>query len=434
MLNRILSMHKVLGVAFLALLLFSVYATYAIFTKAYVDYDEVTLKTSNIGLQLPMRADIKIRGVLVGEVLDYEADSAGGALVTLGLYQDKTDMIPRDVSGSILPKTLFGEKFVTLIPPADWNQDSDPHIEDGDTIERTEVSTEVERVLSDLLPLLRAVQPAKIAMTLNAVAAALEGRGEQLGETLETYDSYLKKFNPEVPQLIEDLRKTGEVADIYTDVLPELADILDDSVITLGTLEDRDAKLRALYRDVAGFSNSLRTFLADNEDSIVRAGEVSAKQLRVLSRYSTEIPCLTEGIVTAGEYQAEAFRNFTLHIVLETLPRQPRAYNVNDVPRYGESRGPDCLNLPSPPWSQENPLKRQPDFDDGVDEPTGKGTSRVATSYAFRDGRGFMGGAAESDLYKRLIAPSMGISADEVGDLGPLLVGPMARGASVSLR
>ncbi len=434
MLNRILAMHKVLGVAFLALLLFGVYATYAIFTKAYVDYDEVTLETSNIGLQLPKRADIKIRGVLVGEVLDYEADSAGGARVTLGLYRDKSDMIPQDVSGSILPKTLFGEKFVSLIPPADWDQDNDPHIEDGDTIERTEVSTEVEQVLSDLLPLLRAVQPAKIAMTLNAVAAALEGRGDQLGETFETFDSYLKKFNPEVPQLIEDLRKTGEVADIYTDVLPQLADILDDTVITTGTLEDRDQKLRALYSDVAGFSDSLRTFLTDNEDNIVRAGEVSAAQLRVLSRYSTEIPCLTGGIVTAGEYQAEAFRNFTLHIVLETLPRQPRAYNVNDLPRFGEDRGPDCLNLPNPPWSQENPLKRQPDFDDGVDEPTGKGTSRVATSYAFRDGRGFMGSDAESSLYKRLIAPSMGVSADQVGDLGPLLVGPMARGASVSLQ
>ena len=434
MLNRILAMHKVLGVAFLALLLFGVYATYAIFTKAYVDYDEVTLKTSNIGLQLPVRADIKIRGVMVGEVLSYEADSAGGAEVTLGLYRDKTDMIPKDVSGSILPKTLFGEKFVSLIPPLDWDQDSDPHIEDGDTIERTEVSTEVEQVLSDLLPLLRAVQPAKIAMTLNAVAAALEGRGDQLGETLVTFDAYLKKFNPEVPQLIEDLRKTADVADIYTDVLPQLGDLLDDTVTTMGTLEGREAKLKNLFVDVAGFGNSLRTFLADNEDNIVRVGEVSAAQLRVLSRYSTEIPCLTAGIVTAGQYQAEAFRNFTLHIVLETLPRQPRPYNVNDVPRIAENRGPDCLNLPNPPWSQENPLKRQPDFNDGVDEPTGKGTSRVATSYAFRDGRGFMGGDAESSLYKRLIAPSMGVSADEVGDLGPLLVGPMARGATVSLQ
>ncbi|WP_323792541.1 MCE family protein [Nocardioides sp.] len=434
MLNRILAMHKVLGVAFLALLLFSVYATYAIFTKAYVNYDEVTLRTSNIGLQLPARADIKIRGVIVGEVLDYEADSAGGAEVTLGLYQDKVDMIPKDVSGSVLPKTLFGEKYVSLIPPSDWDQANDPHIEAGDVIDRTRVSTEVEQVLSDLLPLLETVQPAKISMTLNAISSALEGRGDQLGETLETFDSYLKRINPEIPLLIEDLRKTGEVGEIYADVLPQIGDILDDTVLTMGTLESREQKLQALFVDVAGFSDSLRTFLADNEDNLVRVGEVSAAQLRVLSRYSTEFPCLAGGIVAAGELQAEAFRNFTLHIVLETLPRQPRAYTVNDVPRIAEDRGPNCLTLPNPPWDQENPVKRQPDMDDGVDEPTGKGTSRVGTSYAFRDGLGFMGGESESSLYKSLIAPGMGISADEVGDLGPLLVGPMARGATVSLR
>ena len=43
----------------------------------------------------------------------------------------------------------------------------------------------------------------------------------------------------------------------------------------------------------------------------------------------------------AGKLQAEALRNFTLHIVLKTLPNQPRGYNVNDQPRYGEDRGYD---------------------------------------------------------------------------------------------
>ena len=224
MINRLLAMHKVLGIAFLALLVLGVYTTYAIFTKQFVDYDEVTLKTSNIGLQLPKRADIKTRGVLVGEVLDYEADADGGAVVTLGLYPDKVDMISSDVTGSILPKTLFGEKFVSLVPPDDFDPDSDPHIEQGDVIQKTQVSTEVERVLSDLLPLLRTVQPAKINMTLNALQTALEGRGEQLGATLETFDSYLKRLNPEIPGLVRDLRKTADVAEIYNDVLPQIGD------------------------------------------------------------------------------------------------------------------------------------------------------------------------------------------------------------------
>ena len=55
-------------------------------------------------------------------------------------------------------------------------------------------------MLSDLYPLLRTVQPADLNMTLNALATALEGRGEQLGENLETLDSYLKRLNPQIPQ------------------------------------------------------------------------------------------------------------------------------------------------------------------------------------------------------------------------------------------
>ena len=428
--NWFLKQSKILGVLFLALLMVGVYLTYAIFTKKFTDYQEVTLETSTIGLQLPMRADVKYRGVIVGEVLDYTS-TAGGAEVTLGIFPDQVDVIPADVTGSILPKTLFGEKFVSLVSS---EAPSGDHLEAGATIDRTEVSIEVEKVLADLYPLLEAVEPAQLNMTLNALATALEGRGEALGENLAIVDSYLKRFNPRLPELIEDLRLTADVSDLYADVLPELATILDNSVTTAGTFEEREDQATALYGDIAGFADTARTFLGDNETNIIRSAELSAAQLRVFSRYAPEFPCLTGGIVNAGKSQAEAFRGFVLHIVLETLPRQPRAYDSRDQPRLGETRGPNCLHLPNPPWSQSNPVRFQPNFDDGVDRPTGKGTSRPPTGYVVGDGAGYAGTADEALLYRRLLAPSLGVSADEVGDLGPLLVGPMARGAKVSLR
>ncbi len=108
--------HKVLGIVFLCLLLLGVWLTYAVFTKKFSDYDEVTLQTSKIGLQLPSRADVKVRGVIVGEVLEFEANPEGAEL-TLGLYPGEIDSIPADVTGSIVPKTLFGEKYVSLEIP-----------------------------------------------------------------------------------------------------------------------------------------------------------------------------------------------------------------------------------------------------------------------------------------------------------------------------
>lgn len=419
--------HKVLGVVFICLLLAGVWFTYAIFTKKFKDYDEVTLQTSNIGLQLPMRADVKIRGVIVGEVLAYEP-TGDGAEVTLGLFPSEVDTIPADVTGAIVPKTLFGEKYVALQVPEDPSPEP---IAAGDVIERTEVSTEVEEVLSDLYPLLRTVQPADINMTLNALATALEGRGDQIGENLETVDSYLKRLNPQIPQLIDDLRLTAKTSDTYAAVMPQIADILDDTVTTTGTLEDREVKLNALFDDVTSFSDTAREFLDENGDNLIRLSDVSQEQLAVFAKYAPEFTCLTKGIVTAGSRQAEAFRGFVLHITLETLPNQPRAYGPQDKPHFGEDSEPHCGSLPNPPWNQNNPFRNQPNFDDGVDEPTGKGTGRVAPNQFFRTSAGT---AEESDLLRSLLGPVLGVSPSDVPDLGLLLVGPMARGAEVSLR
>jgi phospholipid/cholesterol/gamma-HCH transport system substrate-binding protein len=419
----------VLGIIFLCLLVGGVYLTYGIFTKKFVDYERVTLQTSNIGLQLPSRADVKIRGVIVGEVLDFST-TTDGAELTLGIFPQELDTIPANVTGSIVPKTLFGEKYVSLVVP---DQPDSDHIRAGQTIERTQVSIEVEEVLSDLYPLLRTVQPAEINTTLNAMATALEGRGEIIGKNLETVDSYLKRINPQIPDFVEDLRLTAKVSDTYARAMPEIAEILQNSITTTGTLEDRDVQLKALFTDVASFSDTAKRFLDDNGDNLIRLSEVGSEQLRVFAKYAPEYACLANGIVAAGKLQAQAFRDFTLHIVLETLPNQPRGYGPQDVPRFGEDRGPSCLRLRNPPWSQSNPVRHQPNFNDGVDEPTGKGTSRVAPSY-YRNGTGLAGSPEESALLKSLLGPSLGLTAADVPDLGVLLVGPMARGAEVSLR
>ncbi len=423
--------YKVLGILFLALLVLAVYMTYAVFTKKFTDYDRVTLETSSIGLQLPTRADVKIRGVIVGEVLDFSSTS-DGAKVTLGLFPKYVDEIPANVTGSITPKTLFGEKQVSLIVP---DKPAGP-IKAGDTIAKTQVSTEVEAVLNDLYPLLRTVQPAEINTTLNAIATALEGRGEQIGENLETIDDYLKRLNPQIPDLVEDLRLTSSVSDTYSDILPQVGDILEDTIKTTGTLEDRSDKVAALFTNVTMFSGTAESFLDQNGDNLISLGQLSAAQLDVLARYSTEFPCLLQGIVIAGERQAEAFRDFTLHIVLETIPNQPRAYTPADKPIYGDDRGPNCIDLPNSTGSQANPFTRYPDFDDGVTTPTGKGTQRAATDFAptaTSNGAGFVGSPAEAATLKTLIAPGLGLTTDQVSDLGPLLIGPMARGATVSV-
>ncbi|MBD8870740.1 MCE family protein [Nocardioides donggukensis] len=426
--KTILGSHKLIGIVFVALLASGIWLTGAIFNKTFVDYDEVALETSSIGLQMPARADVKIRGVQVGEVLDFDA-SGEGATMTLGLYPEKTGTIPKNVTARIEPKTLFGEKYVALQVP---DQPSDESIRAGDRITQTALSTEVEQTLNDLYPLLRAVQPAEVNTTLNALATALEGRGEKIGENLETLDSYLKRMNPELPALVQNLKLLGRTSDLYADVLPEIATTLRNSVKTGNTLVSREQKLNALFQDVRGFANTTRVFLDENERNLIRVSELGSAQLRVFAKYAPEFPCLTGGIVNAGKLQAEAFRGFTLHINLEILPNQPRAYGPQDQPRFGDKRGPYCGKLPNPPYNQKNIAPYPGNPDDGVDEPTGKGTNRAGTG--FDSVTAAPGTVGEYDMVRGLLAASSGRPSSEVSDLSVMLLAPMMRGGEVTLR
>jgi phospholipid/cholesterol/gamma-HCH transport system substrate-binding protein len=427
--------YRALGIAFLALILVALYLVYGAFTQKFTHYDEVTLQTDSIGLQLPERADVKIRGVLVGQVLGYSA-TAHGAQVKLGINPSQIGIIPANVTGAILPKTLFGEKYVSLEVPADA---ASQHLQTGAVITKTAVSTEVEQVLRDIYPLLQSIQPAQLNTTLNAVATALDGRGEELGQTLTTLDGYLKKINPQLPLLIDDLQQGTKVANTYADVLPQVANILRNTITTTTTLKDRSVQLHTLLTNVTSFSKTADAFLAANGDNLIQLGQVSEPAVGTLARYAPEFPCLLGGMDNLRTRVDSAFRDYTLHINLVTLPRQPRGYTPADAPSFHEDRGPACGHLPNPPWSPAHPIKVLPNLADGVNSPTGKGTERSALGYdatatSGSTALGYVGSPEETQVLKALLGPVLDQKASDVPDLGAVLVAPMARGAKVSVK
>jgi phospholipid/cholesterol/gamma-HCH transport system substrate-binding protein len=302
-------------------------------------------------------------------------------------------------------------------------------LEQGDRITQTQLPIEVEKVLNDIYPLLRTVQPAELNYTLNALATALEGRGEKIGENIETFDAYLKKLNPQVPALVEDLRLLAKVSGTYADVAPQIAETLRNTVKTGNTLVSREAKLHSFLQDVTAFSGTAKTFLDNNGSNIVRLGQLSKPQLELLNRYSPEFPCLLRGLVDQAPNLASTFRGFVFHIDLITLPRQPRGYTAKDVPVLGADNGPACLGLPKPPV----PFKGAPNLNDGVTglqrgdaQRTAPAIDTAATNSA--------AGAAEKALFGALTAPVLGMPADQVPDLTTLLFAPLVAGTEVSVR
>ena len=215
------------------------------------------------------------------------------------------------------------------------------------------------------------MQPAELNYTLNALANALEGRGDKLGESLETLDGYLKRMNPQLPALIDDIKLLATVTDIYADVFPQLADTLRNTVKTGNTLVSREQKLKAFLNDLTSFSDTTKAFLDDNGDNIIRLGQLSEPILALLRRYSGTFPCLLEGIVGQAPMLAR-------HLPWLHLPHQPqgssRTSRAATRPLTGRSTAPttrpNCagpaqpadpvLPVPQPPGPQRRRQRQEP--------------------------------------------------------------------------
>ena len=97
-------MLRVYGVVFLLVMALLIGLSIATYQKAFVDVVHVTLQTDKVGNQLAPPSDVKLRGLIVGEVRNVTSDGST-ATVDLALDPDSVGLIPSNVSARLLPKT-----------------------------------------------------------------------------------------------------------------------------------------------------------------------------------------------------------------------------------------------------------------------------------------------------------------------------------------
>ena len=199
--------RRLVGLAFLMALCLLVWLSIAVYQKRFTDVATVTLRTSSVGNEMHPHADVKLRGRVIGEVRGISADGSGARL-RLALQPGALKDVPANVTAQMLPTTLFGERYVALIPPA---TPSPRRLASGAEIgqDRSANAIELEKVLQNVLPLLTAVRPDKLSATLTAIAQALQGRGEELGQTLVRFDDYLGKTQPAAARAEPRHRRAG---------------------------------------------------------------------------------------------------------------------------------------------------------------------------------------------------------------------------------
>jgi virulence factor Mce-like protein len=441
----------VLGLVFLAVLAGLLSLSIAAYQQVFTKVTLVTLDTDHTGAQLLPQSDVKLRGILVGQVRSITTYTRPGssnqapetrARVTMALEPGKTDLIPYGTTAVLLPKTLFGERYVALQVPTELRGDAARPVRAGDTLYGGKDAIEIERVLDDLYPVLVALQPQQLKTTLTALATALQGRGKQLGDNLASFGDYLSKLNPKVPTLVDDLDKLGKVATLYDQAAPDLLSSLDNLSTTAQTLTSRTQALDDLLKSATAASNVFDQFLNANGNYLISVAASSSKILALLARYAPEYPCVLEGLAALEPRIEDSFggKQPGLHITLEVVKNQGKYVPGNEPVNPGSvSPGvPHCFGLPNPP--EPFPGYVYPDGASPNGAPTGTPAnlgsadrSAYNASGAGNDNASGVGSPAESKLVATLISGSFGDDPSKVPAIATVLAAPILRGSQVTV-
>lgn len=439
--------NATVGLVYLLLVVALVALSIAVYNRAFSSDMKVTALVDDVGTSLQTGSDVKIRGIQLGEVTGVST-SGDGARLELSLDPDLARQIPADAVVRLLPKTLFGERYVSIVDPT--TETSGAHLHSGATIRQDTSSqgVEIQKVFDRLLPLLQAVQPAQLATVLGTIAQTLRGRGTELGQTVTTVVDYLAKFTPKVPQLAADLDAFANVATTYADAAPDLVQALTDFTTTSQTLAQQESNLKSLFSTVTTFGDTTTGFLDQTSANIISLSAQSLPTLKVLAAYSGEYPCIANAlrdfVPVANQALGAGTSRPGLRVTLRIVPPTAKYVPGQDSPNGTvPSGGPSCPYVPpvgvtgtalgAAVTTTPGTAAKAAGIDLASLSPTVRSYLATAGTPADDAGLGIENSPAENQVIAELVGPTVGIAPAAFPKWGSLLLGPVLRGTQIEL-
>lgn len=318
---------------------------------AFDDRTSAVARLDDAGGSLVEGSDVKYDGVIVGRVASLgpaPGDGSGNGsgndapLVEVALDLDPAlaEEVPGNVVARVLPASVFGTSYVdlrVLDEPRGHLQQTQRIAQD------TSAETlEVQRLLDGLDRVVEALGPADLATTLESLAAALDGNGARLGETIERLHDYLRKLNPSMPLVRRNLALLADNLEAFEEYAPGLLDATDDLLVAAGTLSSRERDFQALVRSGSRTFDKTTGVLRANEDALAAALVRTASVVDVLhdNRWSLVRGTLTT--IELGRRFGAAIPDGRYLRIKGRLTSGQQPYGRGRCPSYGSHEGRGC--------------------------------------------------------------------------------------------
>lgn len=340
--------RPVVGLASILLVVAIVVLAAIQFRGGFTSSVPVTVYAQRAGLVMNPDARVKMRGIQVGKVDSIEELPNGQAALHLAMDPSEMHLIPSNVLVNIASTTVFGAKYVQLVPPAD---PSSQPLKSGDTLDAKRVTVEINTVFEQLTQVLSKIEPEKLNETLGAIAMAFNGRGEKIGQTLADLDSYLAKTQPSLDAFSHDLSVAPDVFNAYADVSPQLVDTVKNSTQISQTIVDEQDNLDAFLVSAIGLADTGNDVIGGNRQALTNVLRLLVPTTDLTNEYAPAINCALAGMADLNHQPPLPAPGILVSVGL-TLGIERYRYPVN-LPKVAATGGPQCDGLPHLGFNQQ---------------------------------------------------------------------------------
>lgn len=286
-------------------------------------------------------ASVQYQGVHVGSVVGIDAGVASSRL-TMQLGQDRIAEIPASVMVRIVPRTLFGDVFIELVPPG--SPAIGPRLSGGDevTVDTSDEAVQLANLYYRAADLLEQLRPEQLATALDAVSQALEGRGESLGATIDRMAALTEDLGPLVDAGIAAAPQMAAVAESMSAATDDVITVMQNaSELSRIALSNEDGIARLLSGGAALGAQGAN-LLSSNTGNMIAVVRNGAPVVGAFAGNTEGLDETLRYLGIFGEAGARVFSTGRFNITAIADLADPMPYTSADCPRYPGMEGSNC--------------------------------------------------------------------------------------------
>lgn len=344
-------MRPLAGLLTIVVIVAIVITAVGLFRGSFTKTVPVTVLSPRVGLVMNVDAKVKLHGAQVGTVASIESLPDGQAALHLAMDPSQMEIIPANVDVNIASSTVFGNKNVELIPPAD---PSVHPLKAGQVLSTEHVTVEINTIFEQLVSTLSTIEPAKLNETLGALSAGLTGRGEKFGQTMTDLDALLAELNPSLDNLRHDIAVAPQVLNAYADAAPDLLESAADAARISETIVDTQQDLDRLLLSTIGLADVGTDVLTANRQPITDVMRLLVPTTDLTNEYNAALTCGLGGLAPLATGPPSPVPGVLL---LQSFFLGTERYRYpSNLPKVAASGGPQCMGLPNVGFGVRPPL------------------------------------------------------------------------------